>query len=115
MYNEMIKLHGLAPLPKIKPPSKVVRVVKSDIPEIGRGFYSLEDVGMKMFKRFKGCNGCKKCEKGCPEKALTLRKDSEGKTEIVIASDRCLGTACKACEMNCPFKVFHFTELKVEI
>ena len=115
LYNELIQMHGLSPLPKIKLPSKVVRLVKSDIPEIGRGFYSLEEVGMKMHRRFKGCNGCKKCEKGCPEKALNLRRDTEGKPEVTISSDRCLGTACKACEMNCPFKVFKFSELQVDI
>jgi methylamine methyltransferase corrinoid protein reductive activase len=111
MYNDMIQMHGIAMLPEIKVPSKVVRVVKSDIPEIGRGFYSLEEVGMKMYGNFKGCTGCKKCEKGCPEKALTVSKDKG----ISIRSDLCLGTACKACEMNCPEKVFKFVSLEVRI
>jgi len=115
MYNEMMVMYGLEPLPEIKRPSKAVRTVASDIPEIGRGFYSLEEVGMKMYEQFKGCNGCKKCEKGCPERALTLIKDAPGGPMVQVASDRCLGTACKSCEMNCPMKVFHFTELRVDL
>ena len=112
MYNEMIQGYGIAALPEIKVPSKVVRVVKSDIPEIGRGFFSLEEVGMKMYGNFKGCNGCGKCEKMCPEKALTQDKRTK---EICVRSDLCLGTACKACEMNCPLKVYHFKDLEIRI
>jgi len=108
MYNDLIGMHGLAPLPEIKIPSKVVRTVKSDIPEIGRGFYSLEEVGMIMYGKFPGCTGCKKCERGCPEKALTVRDGPE----IRVRSDLCLGTACRACEMNCPEKVYRFTDLE---
>ena len=112
MYNDMLKGYGIPPLPEIKVPSKVIRVVKSDIPEIGRGFYSLEEVGMKMYGNFKGCNGCGKCSKMCPEKALTQDKKTK---EICVRSDLCLGTACKACEMNCPLKVYHFKDLEIRI
>jgi methylamine methyltransferase corrinoid protein reductive activase len=115
MYNDMIQMYGIAKLPELKVPSKVVRMVKSDIPEIGRGFYTLEDVGMKMHRKFKGCTACKKCEKDCPEKALTLVKGKKDDHEVIIRSDLCLGTACKACEMNCPFKVFHFNEMQVDL
>jgi len=111
MYNEMIQMSGIPALPEIKVPSKVIRVVKSDIPDIGKGYYSLENVGMKMYGNFDGCTGCRKCEKGCPEKALTVNKSKE----ICVRSDLCLGTACKACEMNCPEKVFRFTGLKVSL
>jgi len=111
MYNEMIQMSGIPSLPEIKIPSKVVRVVKSDIPDIGKGYYSLENVGMKMHANFSGCTGCRKCEKGCPEQALTVSKTKE----ICVRSDLCLGTACKACEMNCPEKVFKFTDLKVSL
>ncbi|MCL2143714.1 MAG: methylamine methyltransferase corrinoid protein reductive activase [Methanomassiliicoccaceae archaeon] len=114
MYNDMIQLYGIAALPELKVPSKVVRVVKSDIPEIGRGFYSLEDVGMKMYGRFTGCNGCGKCEKQCPEDALKVTRTKDA-NEICVRSDLCLGTACKACEMNCPLKVYHFKDLEVQI
>ncbi|MDR2866193.1 MAG: methylamine methyltransferase corrinoid protein reductive activase [Methanomassiliicoccaceae archaeon] len=111
MYNDMIVMSGHKALPPIKVPSKVVRIAKSDIPEIGRGFFTLEEVGMKMHGNFKGCTGCKKCEKGCPEKALTVIKGPE----IIVRSDLCLGTACKACEMSCPEKVYKFSELKVSL
>ena len=112
MYNDMLKGYGIPVLPELKVPSKVVRTVKSDIPEIGRSYHTLEVVGMKMYGNFKGCNGCGKCEKMCPEKALTLNKESK---EICVRSDLCLGTACKACELNCPLKVYHFKDLEIRI
>ncbi|MCL2712572.1 MAG: methylamine methyltransferase corrinoid protein reductive activase [Methanomassiliicoccaceae archaeon] len=114
MYNNMLQIHGLAPMPDIKPPAKAVRMVKSDIPEIGKGLFALEEVGMKMYGVFDGCNGCRKCEKECPEKALTVEK-LKGYPTITVRSDLCLGTACKACEMNCPFKAYKFTELEVTL
>ena len=115
MYNEMICMSGLPALPDIKAPKKVVRIVKSDIPDIGKGYYTLEEVGMKMYGSFDGCTGCKKCEKGCPEKALTVKAKKGSAAEICVRSDLCLGTACKACEMNCPERVYKFTDLEVSL
>jgi len=110
MYDVMLQLDGFDSFPELRIPKKSVRMVKSDIPEMGAGLNVLEKVGMKMYGNFKGCTGCKKCEKGCPEDALTVT----GK-EICVRSDLCLGTACKQCETNCPERVYHFTELKVEM
>jgi len=115
MYNEMLQYEGIPSLPDIRIPKKSVRTVKSDIPDMGSGLYTLQNVGMKMYGRFEGCTGCKKCEKGCPEKALTVSKLEQKKFQICVRSDLCLGTACKACEMNCPEKVYSFTGLQVSM
>ena len=115
MYNEMLQYEGIPSLPDIRVPKKVVRTVKSDIPDMGSGLQTLETVGMKMYGNFNGCTGCKKCEKGCPEKALTVSKLESKKFRICVRSDLCLGTACKACEMNCPEKVYSFTGLQVSM
>jgi ferredoxin len=115
MYDAMLQLEGFAPFPELRVPKKSVRTVKSDIPEMGAGLKTMENVGMKMYGSFKGCTGCRKCEKGCPEKALTLTDKGSKKFEICVRSDLCLGTACKACETNCPERVYHFNELKVQM
>jgi Uncharacterized metal-binding protein len=115
MYNEMLQYEGIPSLPDIRVPKKAVRMVKSDIPDMGSGLFTLQNVGMKMYGNFEGCTGCKKCEKGCPEKALTVSKQEAKKFQICVRSDLCLGTACKACEMNCPEKVYSFTGLQVSM
>ncbi len=116
MFNEMIQLHGLPPLPPMRRPQQVVRTVKSDIPEVGdKGLRTLKEVGVIMNANFPGCIGCRKCEKTCPERALKVKKDDEqGGFRIVIETDKCLGTACKHCEMVCPEKVYNFYDLKVD-
>lgn len=116
MFNEMIQMHGLKPLPAIRRPKQVIRTVKSDIPEVGdKGLRTLNQVGVTMNANFPGCIGCRKCEKTCPERALKVHTDDEfGGFRIVIETDKCLGTACKHCEMVCPEKVYNFYELKVD-
>lgn len=115
MYNEMIQMSGIAPLPPIKIPSKVVRIVKSDIPDIGeRGLKVLREVGVRLVGTFEGCIGCRKCERECPERAIEITDIEDDEYLIRVATDRCLGTACKHCEMTCPEKVFVFNELIVE-
>ena len=109
-FNMMMEMQGYGTFPDIVPPKKVVRIVKSDIPEIGNGLHTMEQVGIMLEGRFDGCTGCKKCERGCPEKALTVL---DGPT-INVRSDLCLGTACQACELNCPEKVYQFAALKAK-
>jgi methylamine methyltransferase corrinoid activation protein len=113
MYNQMMVQAGFPPLPDIVAPKIVKRMVKSDIPDVGAGIHTLEQVGMIMKGSFPGCNGCKTCQRKCPEQALTVVK-KDGKPEINVRSDLCLGTACQACVYNCPQKVYRFTDLKVE-
>ena len=107
-FNMMMEMQGLGTMPEIVPPKKIVRIVKSDIPDVGSGVHSMEQVGIILEGKFEGCTGCKKCERGCPERALTVLDGPA----INIRSDLCLGTACQACEMNCPEKVYHFDMLK---
>ncbi|MDI3482164.1 MAG: hypothetical protein PWQ88_35 [Candidatus Methanomethylophilaceae archaeon] len=116
MYNEMIVMQDLPPLPKLHRPYEVLRMVERDIPDVGeKGLKTLNEVGVTMNANFPGCIGCRKCEKSCPERALKVHTDSEsGGFRIVIETDKCLGTACKNCEMVCPQKVYDFHDLKVD-
>ena len=114
MYNEMMMASGFPSLPEVVAPKICKRMVKSDIPEVGAGLHTLEQVGMIMKGSFEGCTGCRKCQRGCPEKALTVYDRENGVHEINVRSDLCLGTACQACMFNCPEKVYRFTDLQVQ-
>ena len=114
MYNDLMQASGFPALPDIVAPKICQRIVKSDIPDVGAGLHTLEQVGMIMKGKFDGCTGCKKCQRGCPEKALTVHDQDDGSHEINIRSDLCLGTACQACEFNCPEKVYRFVDLQVQ-
>jgi methylamine methyltransferase corrinoid protein reductive activase len=107
-FNMMMEMQGYGVMPDIVPPKKVVRIVKSDIPDIGSGLHTMEQVGIMLEGAFEGCTGCKKCERECPEKALTV---IDGPA-INVRSDLCLGTACQACERGCPEKVYRFEALR---
>lgn len=114
MYNEVLRGHGLKPLPPIVRPKVTQRIVSSDIPVIGdHGLKVLDNVGVYLMGGFEGCIGCKKCEKECPERALTVIEGGQYGYTIKIATEHCLGTACKNCEVVCPKKVYRFSDLKV--
>lgn len=113
LYNELMQASGFPELPDIVPAKVCKRLVKSDIPEVGKGLHTLEKVGMVMKAVFDGCTGCRKCQRQCPEKALTVVDLPDGRHEINVRSDLCLGTACQACEFHCTEKVYSFTALQV--
>ncbi|MCX6651505.1 MAG: methylamine methyltransferase corrinoid protein reductive activase [Methanomassiliicoccales archaeon] len=114
MYNEMVKYAGLRPLPDIKRPKEIVRLVSSDIPVIGaRGLRTLDDIGVYLIGSFEHCVGCKKCQKECPECALQVSSMGNKKFQIRINTERCLGTACKKCQAVCPESVMSFAALKI--
>ena len=112
LYLKFVKKAGLTP-PREKPGAvEVVRIVDRDIPDLGvRGLAVVRDVGMQMVSCFEGCTACGTCEEICPENAITIAHDDEGRPEIQVQSARCLGLSCLRCQINCPEKVFHFTEL----
>jgi methylamine methyltransferase corrinoid protein reductive activase len=116
MYNDMMEMEGLGRMPDLVPPKKVVRIVKSDIPDVGASVHSMDIVGITLAGIFDGCTGCKSCQRKCPERALTVQDLPDGRHEINVRSDLCLGTACRACEMtNCPERVYRFDLLKGKV
>ncbi len=116
MYNDMMEMEGLGRMPDLVPPKKVVRIVKSDIPDVGATVHSMDVVGIILAGSFDGCTGCKSCQRKCPERALTVLDLPDGRHEINVRSDLCLGTACRQCEMmNCPEKVYRFDMLKGKV
>lgn len=110
-YNEMLSLKKIQSLPKVKGDLEVNKIVKRDIPDIGKELKVIDHIGVELFAEFEGCQGCGKCERVCPEKALKVEKIDDGSFKIRILSERCNGEACLRCQSSCPFKVFKFEKL----
>jgi methylamine methyltransferase corrinoid protein reductive activase len=111
MYVKFLKKAGLTPPPERPVEARVIRIVDRDIPDLGRhGLSVVLDVGMSMLACFPGCTDCGTCGDNCPEKAITVTHDSEGRPIVHVASADCLGLSCLRCQINCPAKVFQFKE-----
>jgi len=115
MYNMMLGLKDIQPLPDKVKDAQVTRTVLRDIPDLGyKGLRVLRDIGIFMEGSFEGCIGCSKCVDDCPENAITMTP-MDDKYQMRIASDLCNGTACLRCERICPEKVFKVRELQKNI
>jgi methylamine methyltransferase corrinoid protein reductive activase len=115
MYNMMLGLQDIQPLPDKVKDAQVTRTVLRDIPDLGyKGLRVLRDIGIFMEGSFEGCIGCGKCVDDCPENAITMTP-MDDRYEMRIASDLCNGTACLRCERICPEKVFKVKELQKNI
>ena len=110
MYNRNNLMAGIQELPKPKGIPVIHKMVKRDIPELGKeGLFILHDIGTELRGYMDGCIGCGKCEKECPEHALTVQDDNE----IVVKTKNCLGTACYRCQFSCPKKVYKYDRLRL--
>ncbi len=111
MYLKFMKRQGL-PAPREFPDNaEVIRLVDRDIPDLGsRGLKVVTDVGMQMVACFEGCTSCGTCEDVCPENAISLDYDEEGRAEVRVDSASCLGLSCLRCQISCPDKCFSFSQ-----
>ncbi|MBO4798666.1 MAG: DUF4445 domain-containing protein, partial [Candidatus Methanomethylophilaceae archaeon] len=100
-YDSMLDLYGLPPLSKPAEKITAKRLAKTDLPDVEkRGVIILEESKTVLTGAVEGCIGCKKCVRECPEKALSIVKESGG-FRGYVKSDRCAGTACRRCERIC--------------
>jgi len=113
MYNDMLKMYKLPPIPMKNVNAKVNKIVQRDIPILGKyGITVVEDVGIILSTRVSECIYCKKCIRECPEEAIEII-EKDGKRIALIRSDKCNGTACRRCEIICPKNTLKLRELKI--
>ncbi len=73
MYNMMLEIGNIQPLPIATKKAEVIHTVYRDIPDLGsKGLKVLRDIGVHIQGRFEGCIGCQKCVEECPERAITI-------------------------------------------
>lgn len=112
-YREMLRRYRLADLPPVIAAPRVIRVANHDIEPLGRlGLVTLEQVGRVASLGVDGCTGCMACIDECPERALSIRADTEPPM-ISLTHALCNGVACRRCEQVCPSKVFHLNAFLV--
>jgi ferredoxin len=100
-YNPMLEIYGYKPLTEPAKDVKVERLAKTDLPDVEkRGVIILEESKTVLTGKVDGCIECKKCMKACPEKAISIVRESDG-VHAYVKSDRCAGTACRRCEHAC--------------
>lgn len=113
MYNDMLKMYKLPPVPTESVRANVDKVVNRDIPVLGTlGITILEEIGITISAALEGCVLCKKCMEECPEDAITIEQKGEDKIAI-IRTDKCGGTACRRCENVCPKETLHLRDMKI--
>jgi methylamine methyltransferase corrinoid activation protein len=109
--DKMLKHFGLEPRPPLNRNIEVVKLVQRDIQDLGAmGLKVVEDIGISLIGEPDGCIGDMRCVKACQEDAIIVRKEGEAWI-IIIASDKCMGTACRRCERACKLKTLKLEKL----
>jgi methylamine methyltransferase corrinoid protein reductive activase len=112
--DKMLKHFGLEPRPPLNRDIEVIKLVQRDIQDIGAmGLKVVEDIGINLIGEPEGCLGDMRCVKACQEDAILVRKAGEV-WAIIIASDKCMGTACRRCERACKIKTLRLERLRIE-
>ncbi|AYK15304.1 MAG: methylamine methyltransferase corrinoid protein reductive activase [Methanosarcina flavescens] len=113
MYNEMLELYGLPPLPKILEHISIEKRVSKDIEQVGSGGLTiLKEIGIILEVPVEKCIHCKKCAQECPEAALEIL-EIDNKRIAKYDSQKCLGTSCRRCVAVCPENAIDITKLKI--
>ncbi len=113
MYDQMLELYGLPPLPKTLEHVSIEKRVSKDIEHVGPGGLSiLKEIGIILEVPVEKCIACKKCIKECPEDALEI-VEIDGQRVAKYDSQKCLGTSCRRCVSICPESALDITKLKI--
>lgn len=113
MYDQMLELYGLPPLPKTLEHVSIEKRVSKDIEQVGSGGLSiLKEIGIILEVPVEKCISCKKCIKECPEDALEI-VEIDGQRVAKYDSQKCLGTSCRRCVSICPENAIDITKLKI--
>jgi methylamine methyltransferase corrinoid activation protein len=113
MYDQMLELYGLPPLPKTLEHVSIEKRVSKDIEQVGPGGLAiLKEIGIILEVLVEKCIYCKKCVKECPEDALEI-VEIDGQRIARYDSQKCLGTSCRRCVSICPESAIDITKLKI--
>jgi methylamine methyltransferase corrinoid activation protein len=111
--EKMLKHFGLEPRPPMNREIEVIKLVQRDIQDLGaEGLTVVEDIGIDLVGEPAGCIGDARCVKACQEDAIRVEKTRE-LWMVIIASDKCMGTACRRCERACKLKVLRLEKLRI--
>ena len=114
VYNEMLELYKLPPLPKTLEHVSIEKRVRKDIEQVGKGGLSiLRDIGIFLEVPVSRCIDCKQCVEECPEHALEI-SEINGIRVANFDSQKCLGTSCRRCVQICPEDAIDITKLKIK-
>jgi len=114
MYDQMLELYGLPPLPKTLEHITIEKRVRKDIEQVGAGGLSiLKEIGIFLEVPVTRCIDCNQCVEECPEKALEIIKFND-KRIAKYDSQKCLGTSCRRCVSICPENAIDITKLRVK-
>lgn len=102
-YHRLAQAYRLPRLPDpVKEKAVVFRIAGRDIVDLGlRGLTIISPVGKELRGTVENCTSCRACVDECPEGALLI-PETNGRQEIVLRPDLCIGIACRRCERACP-------------
>jgi len=114
IYDQMLNLYNLPPLPKTLENVSIEKRVHRDIEQVGAGGLSiLKEIGIFLEVPVTKCIECKRCMEECPENALEII-EINNKRIAKYDSQKCLGTSCRRCSSICPENAIDMTKLKIK-
>ncbi|MDA0525058.1 methylamine methyltransferase corrinoid protein reductive activase [Methanococcoides alaskense] len=114
MYNQMLEMYELPPLPETFINPRIEKRVARDIDEVGEGGLQIVgDLGIIIEEHAPTCIRCGQCETECPEDAIEII-ERDGELYANYNSERCLGTSCRRCVAICPVDAIHYKEISVK-
>ena len=106
-YNANLEKAGIQPIQQNLKECIIEKRSERDIWELGKSLEILEPEW--SLSATIECSGCDICVQGCPEEALSRKKEN-----FRINTAKCLGTACRKCEERCPEKKFSINNFMLD-
>jgi methylamine methyltransferase corrinoid activation protein len=114
VYDQMLELYGLPPLPKTLEHVSIEKRVRKDIEQVGSsGLAILKEIGIILEVPVDKCVYCQKCVEECPEGALEIA-EVDDKRIAKYDSQKCLGTSCRRCINICPESAIDISKLRIK-
>jgi len=112
-YNNMLAVYNIPPIPDPDENPTVKRITERDLPDTEKiPVFVLDNPGTMLRGIIEGCIFCRKCERVCPEGAIKITDEDDGRYAN-IRTDLCGGYACGRCERECPQRVLIYKSLKI--